>query len=68
MLIKFIALIFKFGPIIFGIGFMAPLFTALIVRAGLALPFDLTPLLAGLLLGGGFGLFAQLRGSWVWAK
>ena len=68
MLTRLIELIFKFGPFIFGVGFMAPLFAALIVRVGLVLPFGLTPLLAGLLLGGGLGLFAQLRGSWLWAK
>ena len=68
MLIKFIGLIFKFGPLIFGLGFMTPLFAELIGRAGVALPFGLTPLIAGLLLGGGLGLFAQLRGSWVWVK
>ena len=68
MLVKLIELIFKFGPLVFGFGFMAPLFAELIVRAGVSLPFGLTPLLAGLILGGGFGLIAQMRGSWIWQK
>lgn len=68
MLLKLIELIFKYGALIFGIGFMAPLFSTLIGRAGLALPFGLTPLIVGLMLGGGLGLFAQIRGSWLWAK
>jgi len=68
MLLKLIELIFKYGALIFGVGFMAPLFSALIERAGLALPFGLTPLIVGLMLGGGLGLFSQMRGSWIWAK
>lgn len=68
MLVKLIELIFKFGPLIFGVGFMAPLFAELFARVGMSLPFGLTPLLAGLLLGGGLGLIAQMRGSWIWQK
>ena len=68
MLIKLIELVFKFGPLVFGVGFMAPLFAELISRADVGLPFGLTPLIAGLVLGGGLGLFAQVRGSWIWAK
>ena len=68
MLIKLIELIFKYGALIFGVGFMAPLFAELIARAGMSVPLGLTPLLAGLILGGGFGLIAQIRGSWIWAK
>ena len=68
MLVKLIELIFKFGPLVFGFGFMVPLFAELIARAGVGLPFGLTPLLAGLILGGGFGLIAQMRGSWIWQK
>lgn len=68
MLVKLIELIFKFGPLIFGVGFMAPLFAELFAQAGMSLPFGLTPLLAGLLLGGGLGLIAQVRGSWIWQK
>ena len=65
MLIKVIEMIFKFGPLIFGVGFMAPLFAELIVRAGVGLPLGLSPLLAGLVLGGGLGILAHFRGSWI---
>ena len=68
MLIKLIELIFKYGALIFGIGFMVPLFAELFRRAEIDLPFGLTPLIAGLILGGALGLMAQIRGSWIWAK
>lgn len=68
MFVKLVALIFRFGPLIFGVGFMAPLFAELIRRAGWAVPFGLSPLVAGLIVGGGLGLFAQVRGSWIWQK
>ena len=68
MLLKLIGLIFKFGPLVFGLGFMWPLITQVIVRAGVELPLGITPLIAGLVLGGGAGLLAQFRGSWVWLK
>ena len=68
MFTKLIELIFKYGALIFGVGFMAPLFAELIARAGVALPFGLTPIAGGLILGGGLGLIAQIRGSWIWAK
>lgn len=65
---KLIESIFKYGAFIFGLGFMAPLITQIIVRSGLALPMGLSPLLIGLVLGGGLGLLAQIRGSWIWQK
>jgi len=68
MLIRIIELIFKFGPLVFGFGFMAPLFAEVISRTEVSVPFGLTPLLGGLILGGGLGLIAQIRGSWIWQK
>lgn len=68
MLQKLIGLIFRFGPLVFGVGFMAPLFRELIILSGWTVPFGMSPLVAGLLLGGGLGLFAQVRGSWIWQK
>lgn len=68
MLVKLIELIFRFGALIFGIGFMAPLIAELIRLSGVTVPLGLSPLVAGLVLGGLFGLVAQLRGSWVWQK
>ena len=66
MVITAISLVFRFGSILFGLGFLAPLIATLIANAGIDLPFGSTPLLLGLLLGGGLGLLAQLRGTWLW--
>ena len=66
MLEALITQIFRFGPFLFGIGFLAPLIKEIIVRSALTVPFGLSPLLVGLVLGGGLGLMAQIRGSWVW--
>lgn len=66
MLEALITQIFRFGPLLFGLGFLAPLFCELIELSGAALPFGMAPIAAGLILGGGLGLMAQLRGSWIW--
>lgn len=68
MLTKLIALIFKFGPLVFGFGFLVPLFRELMIVSGVALPFGMSALVAALILGGGLGLIAQVRGSWIWQK
>jgi uncharacterized membrane protein YdjX (TVP38/TMEM64 family) len=57
--------LFHFGPLVFAFGFIAPLTAQIIERAGLALPFGLTPLVAGLLLGAVWGSIAQYRGRWI---
>ncbi|KCZ92095.1 hypothetical protein [Hyphomonas johnsonii] len=57
--------LFHFGPLVFAFGFIAPLTAQIIERAGLALPFGLTPLVAGLLLGAVWGGIAQYRGRWI---
>jgi len=57
--------LFYFGPLIFGFGFIAPLTAQIIARAGWSLPLGLTPLIAGLILGGGWGLIAQIKGRWI---
>ena len=64
-MITVIKTIFYFGPLIFGLGFIAPLSAQIIAAAGWTLPFGLTPLIAGLMIGGGLGLIAQIRGTWV---
>ena len=68
MLVKLIELIFKFGPLVFGLGFLVPLIHALIVRLNIALPFGASAWLVALALGGGLGLMAQVRGSWIWQR
>lgn len=64
-MITVIKTIFYLGPLIFGFGFLAPLSAQIITAASWALPFGLTPLIAGLIIGGGLGLIAQIRGTWV---
>ncbi len=56
----------NYGPLLFAFGFMAPLIATILERTGTPLPFDLTPLIAGLILGGLYGLYAQIRGTWLW--
>lgn len=57
--------IFYFGPLIFGIGFMAPLISQTIQALAWTPPFGLTPLLTGLIVGGTLGFIAQIRGTWI---
>lgn len=60
-----IRLLMTLQPLLFGIGFLAPLIVQVINRAGLTPPFGLTPLAAGLILGSTLGTIANLRGSWI---
>lgn len=57
--------IFYFGPLLFGFGFLAPLAAQILKAMSWTPPFGLTPLMAGLILGGGLGLIAQIRGRWI---
>ncbi|MEE2877424.1 MAG: hypothetical protein VX593_00340 [Pseudomonadota bacterium] len=57
--------VFRFGPLIFAFGFLAPLIAQLIQATGMSLPYGVTPLGAGLILAGLLGLVAQLRGRWI---
>jgi hypothetical protein len=57
--------IFFIMPFLFGIGFIAPVTAELIVLAGIEAPLGLTPLVAGLLFGGAWGLYATIKGSWL---
>lgn len=61
-----IAFGFSLGPILFGIGFLAPLFVALLSAAGISAPFGLTPMQFGLGLGILLGLIARQRRTWLW--
>ncbi|MEO0982800.1 MAG: hypothetical protein AAFX03_09140 [Pseudomonadota bacterium] len=57
--------IFEFGPLLFGLGFLAPLTAQIIFRAGWTPPLGAEPLLVGLAVGGLWGLYAQIKGSWL---
>jgi hypothetical protein len=53
------------GPVLFGLGFLAPLIAQVIERTGTATPFGLTPIMVGLIVGPALGLAAKLRGRWI---
>lgn len=57
--------IFFVMPFLFGIGFIAPLIAQLMALAGIEGPLGLSRILFGLLLGGGWGLYATVKGSWL---
>lgn len=57
--------ILHFMPIIFGIGFLGPLLAQLMQMLGWETPLGLAPLTLGLLIGGAWGFFAQLKGRWI---
>lgn len=60
-----ITMVFRWMPIIYGIGFLAPLFAAFITLSGVDVPFGRTPLDLGLALGLGWGVVAKLTGRWI---
>ena len=53
------------GPLFFGLGFIAPLIAALVTRSGLEPSLGLPAIWLGLALGGAWGLYAKFRGSWI---
>lgn len=58
---------YLFSPLVFGIGFLAPLAAQLLTAASITIN-GIDNIYAGLLVGGLMGLIAQIRGSWVWVK
>jgi hypothetical protein len=58
-------LILTLQPLIFGLGFLAPLIAQIIEHTGLIPPLGLTPLVTGLIMGGTLGAVANVRGSWI---
>lgn len=53
------------GPVLFGIGFVAPLIAQSLDAARIPAPWGLTPLQLGLAVGLAAGSVAKLRGSWL---
>jgi hypothetical protein len=58
---KFFALM----PLFFGIGFIAPLIAQSLGALQIVPPFGISPIALGLGVGGPWGLYATLRGSWL---
>lgn len=56
--------LFAWGPVWFGIGFMAPVLMTLMQKAAWS-PFGLPPLIVGLMIGVIWGTVAKLRGTWI---
>ena len=52
-------------PLIFAFAFLVPLFDQSIQAMGLSMPFGLTSLTVALIVGGGWGLIAQVGGRWI---
>lgn len=65
MIRKILMTLGPWGPVLFGIGFLAPLVAQILERSGVALPLDLSPLIVGLIVGPALGLAAKLRGRWI---
>lgn len=62
---QLIGFLFRFGPMWFGIGFLAPVLSALIQALRVTPPLGLSPMIVGLIVGGIFGLIATVRRTWL---
>lgn len=62
---KFITLVLKLLPLIFAFGFLVPVFAQSMSALGWPAPFGLSTLAFALILGGAWGLFAQIKGRWI---
>lgn len=54
-----------FLPLIFGLAFLAPVIDQAMKAMGIAAPFGLSTLALGLIVGGAWGVFAQITGRWI---
>ena len=55
----------EWGPVFFGVAFLAPLIDQSMQAAGIGAPAGITTLQFGLVTGAGLGLVAKLRGAWL---
>jgi hypothetical protein len=55
----------EWGPLLFGIGFIAPLVAQSLDAASTAAPLGLGSVQFGLVVGVSLGAVAKLRGSWI---
>ncbi len=60
-----IRLVFFLMPLLFGVGFLAPLIAQSLDALAWAAPWGMSSLHFGLALGAGLGLIATLRGRWI---
>ncbi len=57
--------LFHWMPLLFGIGFIAPLIAQSLALWGWEAPFGLSRIGFGLIIGAPWGLYATLRGRWI---
>ncbi|OJU98888.1 MAG: hypothetical protein BGO06_20390 [Shinella sp. 65-6] len=57
--------LFAIMPFLFGIGFIAPLTAQLMALADIAGPFGMSRIGFGLIFGGAWGLYANIKGRWL---
>ena len=61
---EYLSTLKDYGPVLFGIGFMAPLIAQSLDAASLSAPMGLSNLTVGLVIGVTLGMIAKLRGRW----
>ena len=57
--------LFHWMPLLFGIGFIAPLIAQTMALWDIAAPFGMSHIVFGLTIGAPWGLYAVLRGRWL---
>ena len=62
---KLLKLIIAVLPLIFAFAFLVPVIAQGMDAIGLSAPFGLSTLTFALIIGGGWGLIAQIRGRWI---
>ncbi len=62
---KALGILLKLLPLIFAFGFLVPVIAAGMQAIGWTPPFGFSALTFALVVGGGWGLFAQITGRWV---
>jgi hypothetical protein len=62
---RLLTLLLQGMPLLFGLGFIAPLIAQLVERAVPGAPQTQWPLVTGLAIGGSWGALANLRGRWI---
>lgn len=57
--------LFHWMPLLFGVGFIAPLIAQTMALWNIAAPFGMSRIVFGLAIGAPWGLYAVLRGRWL---
>jgi hypothetical protein len=63
--VKIVTLLLRFGPVLFGIGFLAPVIAASLDAFFVPTPMDIQPILVGLVIGAILGSLAIWRRTWI---